>query len=121
MITRTAISTVALKNGLATAVTTCGSGTAYALGPVSSCQALYGYLHVTQLAGRMTVTIESATSSGFTAPTTRGTFADSTAVGAKVLTPVSGPITDVFFRSAWVVSSSAGTPSNKMLSLMGIE
>ena len=109
---------VALSNTLATAKSTTANGTAFDLGVVSSCQRLIGVLHVTQVSARSIFTIQSATSSGFTAPTTRITFTETTAIRGELPTPVSGPIADHnFWRASWTFSSSG---SQKFLVGMAI-
>lgn len=98
---------VALSNTLATAKSTTANGTAFDLGTVSSCQRLIGVLHVTQISARSIFTIQSATSSGFTSPSTRITFTETTAIGAELPTPVAGPIADhSFWRGTFTMSSS---------------
>ena len=117
---------IPLKNFLVTAISTTANGTAFDLGQVSSSQSLYGALHLMTAASTaraLSMTIQSATSSGFTTPTTRITFTLSSARGSTWALPVSGLSTDPkFWRAAWTLStaiSTEGAPTG--LVWMGIE
>lgn len=110
MITRV----TALKDFLATALSTSQNGTAFDLGGVASGEKLYSALHLTQgfnsTARVLVAKVQSASSSGFAAPADRATFALSTAVGSSWAPPASGFSTDHrFWRSDFTMSTG---PSN---------
>jgi len=99
-----------------------GSGTALQLGAVSSSQCVYANLHVLGVSGTstptLTVTVQSDDNSGFTTPTTRGTFVARTAIGGESLRIV-GPFTDTYWRVGWTITGSS--PSFLFLAAIGIE
>jgi len=87
---------MALKN---TVVTTTGAkGSGVNLGAVSATQFLYATLHAFAVGTTVTVIIQSDTTSGFAAPTTRATIGQITTVGGTFMTRVAGPITDTWWR-----------------------
>ena len=102
---------VALRDFRATAnaLSTTANGAAIGtFSPVSG-EKLYGALHVmaTSTQRAFLMTIQSATSSGFTTPTTRISFTDP--VGARSgewATPVAGLSTDIkYWRASWTLST----------------
>lgn len=92
-----------------TARTVTGTGTGQQLGALAAGQQLYAALHVLSVAGTggpaITVAIESDTTSGFAAPTTRLTFAAATALGGQILR-VPGPVTDTWWRPKWTITGT---------------
>ena len=104
-----------------TARTTTGVGTGVQLGAVAAGKQLYAALHVLSISGTSTPTItaaiESDTTNGFGAPTTRLTFAAATALGGQILR-VPGPITDTWWRPKWTISGT--TPSFLFVVAFGI-
>jgi hypothetical protein len=85
------------------------NGTALNLGAVAAGQSLYGTLHVFSGSGNFDVIIQSATDEAFTSPTTRITFAQvlsATVRASEWATPVSGAITDTWWR---MVATVPGT------------
>ena len=89
--------------------TTTASGTARQLGAVSATQKLYAALHVLSVSAGDTldVIVESDALETFLSPTTRITFAQSTAISAQFATPVSGAITDDWWRLTWTLGGAA--------------
>lgn len=89
--------------------TTTGTGTIMNLGALSALQKLYAILHVLSItpsgSPSLACKIQSAATGGFGSPTDRQTFAASVAVGAQYLVPVSGPITDAFWRANWTLTN----------------
>lgn len=89
--------------------TTTGTGTIMNLGAVSATQKLYAILHVLSItqsgSPSLACKIQSAALVGFGSPTDRQTFAASVAAGAQYLVPVSGPITDAFWRANWTLTN----------------
>lgn len=104
-----------------TARTATGTGTGAQLGAVAAGKQLYAALHVLSIAGTatpsITVAIESDTTNGFAAPTTRLSFAAATALGGQILR-VPGPITDTWWRPKWTISGT--TPSFLFVVAFGI-
>ena len=89
-------------------------------GPTSS-QRLYCALHITAASGTtpsMTVTVQSSTVVGMTSPTTRFTFNAATGAGWQFAAPVSGAITDGFYRATFTISGT--TPSFTAAVLLGV-
>jgi len=85
-------------------VTVTGNGTAYELGAVGAAEYLYGGVHVTAFDGTsIGLTIESDDNESFTSATTRITFTIASDVTAEWATPVSGAITDTWWRATWTV------------------
>lgn len=100
--------------------TVTGNGTIFNPGAVSAVQKLYGTLHVLSLsgAGTLTVKIQSAATGGFGSPTDRITFTVASALGGQFAAPISGAITDAFWRAVWTIS---GFTSATFAVLMGIQ
>ena len=91
------------------AKTTTFNGTARQLGALSATQKLYATLHAT---AKTTFTsavfkVQSDDNSGFTTPTDRITFSTVTGLTSEFATPVSGAITDDWWRV--ICSSFTGT------------
>lgn len=106
---------VPLKDFRTNALSTTAAGTAFStVAPVAG-QSFYGGLHLTcatlgTTARMLVMLIQSASSSGFGAPTTRATFALSTGVGAEWATPVASPSTDQpWWRASWTLSTAVST------------
>ena len=101
---------------------TTANGTAIQLGAVTGTRKLYANAHVLSVSGTstptITIDIQSDDNSGFTTPTTRGSFAAKTAVGGEALA-IAGPFTDDWWRINWTITGS--TPSFLFLVSMGIE
>lgn len=117
----------AVKDFRATALSTTDVSTGYQFGAATSGASVYAGLHLTSAYGStdrvMVMLVESATASGFAAPTTRFTFALTTAVGSTWGTPVSNISTeDTWWRGNWTLSTAASTNGTwKGLVYMGIE
>ena len=93
----------------AVAKTTTGVGTIQQLGAVSATQKLYATLHVVAASGAaptLDVTVKSDDAVGFLSPTTRITFTQAAAVGAQWATPVSGAITDDYWRIDYTIGGA---------------
>lgn len=73
-------------------------GTGQQLGAVGASSYLYAGFQVFSAGTTITVLVESDDNSGFTTPTTRGTFSGLTAAGGYWMTRVAGAITDDWFR-----------------------
>ena len=81
-----------------TSRTTALNGATQLLGATSATQKVYAGLHLTAFSGTdVTFTLKSAVTDWGT-PTTRFTFTTNSAVGSEYLTPISGAITDTFWR-----------------------
>lgn len=88
-----------------TARTIAGNTATQVLGAVSATQKVYAQLHLKAFTGtNVTFTLKSAVTDWGT-PTTRATFTTNTTVGAQWIVPVSGPITDTFWRFEWTVTA----------------
>jgi hypothetical protein len=102
--------------------TATGSGTAVQLGALAAGQHLYANLHVLSVSGMaaptLTVTVQSDDNSGFTTPTTRGSFAAKSAVGGEPIR-IAGPFTDTYWRVGWTITGT--NPSFLFLASFGIE
>jgi hypothetical protein len=97
------------------------NGTAYQLGAVSSTQKLYAILQVVAYnATSITVKVQSDDNSGFLSATDRITFTavTNTATRAQFAVPVSGAITDDWWRV--IVSAFSGT-SASIFAAVGIQ
>lgn len=100
--------------------TVTGQGAGIQLGALSASQKLWAGLHVVGISGAgatVTVTIESAPTNSFAAPTTRITFTAKTAVGGQLLS-VAGAITDTYWRAKWTLAGTS--PSAKIYVPIGI-
>jgi hypothetical protein len=73
-------------------------GTGLGLGTVPSGSYLYATFHVFTAGTTITVQVQSDTTSGFAAPTTRATIGPLTTSGGTWITRVAGPITDTWWR-----------------------
>lgn len=93
------------------------------VGGVSSGKKLYGGVHVVGVAGTdptLDVTVQSAPTADFAAPTTRITHPQKTAIGDALSAGVSGPIADEYFRLAWTVGGS-NAPSFEIFGWLAIQ
>jgi hypothetical protein len=102
--------------------TATGTGTVLDMlaGPAGT-QKVYANLHVLSVAvggATLTVRVESSTTIGFAAPTTRGTFTAAAAVGGQHMR-IDTPGTDRYWRVAWTIAGT--TPSFLFLASLGIE
>lgn len=91
-----------------------GNGASCAVGASTASQSIYGVLHVTATTGNanrtLDVIIQSSTEPTFSSPTTRLTFTRvTTSVGAEFLTPITGAITDTYWRASWTRGGTSGT------------
>jgi len=89
-----------------------GNGSALNIGSVGSSQKLYAALHVISAGSSgpptLDVKIQSDDNDSFTSPTDRIMFSTfTTSVGAEWATPVSGAITDTYWRATWTISGDA--------------
>ena len=104
------------------AKTATGNGTAYNLGAASATQYLYGALHCTAASGSgppgITVKIQSDTAENFPSAEDRISFSALAAIGAQWATPVTGAITDTWWRATWTITG--GDPSFTIWVSMGI-
>ena len=91
-----------MQNGSESAT---GSGTARQLGAVSSTQKLYAGLHVLSGTGTLDALVQSDNAEGFGSPTTRITFTQATGATSQWATPVSGAITDDWWRISWTIGT----------------
>jgi hypothetical protein len=108
--------------------TATGNGTAVQLGAVTAGHYLYANQHILSATGTatptITISVQSDDNSGFTTPTTRGSFAAKTAanvaasLGGEAIR-IAGPITDDWWRVIWTISGT--NPSFLFLSSFGIE
>ena len=93
------------------------------VGAVSASQFLHATLHVVAASGSsptLDVTIESDATNSFSgSETTRATFAEKTAIGAEIITPVAGAITDAWWRAKYVIGG--GSPSFTFIVAIGIQ
>lgn len=99
-------------------------GTAFELGAVGASGKLYAGLHVLAVSGTnptLDVIVESDTQEDFLDdPTTRITFAEASAVGSEWATPVSGAITDEWWRVGWTLGGTS-SPSFDVVVVVGIQ
>ena len=120
------IRSVPLKDATATALTSCGVGTAYDVGGVYAGQKLYAGLHVlSSSTGALVVRLQGSSSSGFGAGkfTSHVAFTSQTSVGGQWATPLTtGSVTSThrqFWRTEWGMTTSG--ESYKLLNWMGIQ
>lgn len=86
------------------------TGTSVTMTGPTATQKVYAALYVTGAVGTgLTVTIQSAPLSNFASPTTRFTFTATSATGFQWAAPVSGAITDGFWRAVATVTTSTFT------------
>lgn len=92
------------------------------LGAVTAAQKLYGIFHLLAFSGWVSIDIElesSATGAFAGEETPRLSFTNATAIGAEYATPVSGAITDTWWRATWTFNG-AGPGSATFVVAMGI-
>lgn len=82
-------------------------GSALELGAVAADQRLYATFHVFTAATTITAVLESDEDNTFASATTRATVGPLIATGGTWVTPISGAITDTWFR--WRVTAVTGT------------
>lgn len=88
-----------------------------AAGP-TALQRVWVAANITAAAGtNLVLTVQSASTVGFTSPTTRFTFSTVSAVGWQMLAPVAGAITDGF----WRVSATVGSGTFTWAASMGVK
>lgn len=98
------------------------NGTARQLGAVTASQKLYVCTHVTSASGTtptLDIEVESDDNSGMSSPTTRVTVPQFTATDAVWSTPVSGAITDDYWRVTLTVGGT--DPSFDVVVFIGIQ
>lgn len=88
----------ALTKARGTVSATGALGTGVELAAASATQSVYATVHVFSAGTTMTLQLQSDDNAGFTTPTTLATIAGITSVGGTWVTPVTGPLTDTFFR-----------------------
>lgn len=104
-----------------TAISVTANGTARNLGAVAAGQKLYAGLHVLSVSGTsptLDVTINSAATDSWGAPTLRATFTQKIAIGAE-LKEVSGAITDGWWRPTMTIGGTA-TPTFSFVLILAI-
>lgn len=100
----------------ATVTTTGAKGTALNLGAVSATQKMYATLHIFGAPGTtITAVVQSDSDNTWASPTTQYTFGPFTTAGGRWATPVSGAVTDTWWRlnvtaitGTFVVASAIG-------------
>lgn len=101
--------------------TTTGNSSVLTLSGPTATQRLWCALHITAASGAAptcVVTVQSSTVVGMTSPTTRFTFASANAPGWQFAAPLSGAITDGFWRATFTIGGS--TPSFTAAVLLGV-
>jgi hypothetical protein len=97
-----------LHNATRTATGTAPAG--FQLGAIGAGQALYTALHVVSATGTtptLAVTIQSGSTSAFSAPTTRATFSTATpTANREQWAAVSTAVTDTWWRVAWTITGT---------------
>ena len=118
----------ALKDFRANALSTTVVSTGYNLGAPTTGQKVYAALHLTSASlgttSRMLVmTLQSASSSGFSPQTQVASFVLSTAAGAEWASPAGSLSTDrIWWRADWTLSTVVSTGGTwKGLTYMGIK
>ena len=100
-------------NALSTAGFTPTSGAGYLYSTGSTGREVYAGLHLVSCSAvSWTFTIQSATATGFAAPTTRFTFTAQACAGAQWPTPLSAlpaASTELFWRAAWTPTATTDT------------
>jgi hypothetical protein len=104
----------ALKDFRTGALSTSDVTTGYQLGPLTAAQKLYAGLHLTvaslgTTARMLAMSIQAASSSGFSVVTTAAQFALSTAQGAEWGVPSSLSTDLSWFRASWTLSTGTST------------
>lgn len=93
-----------------TARTVTGVGTGFQYAAITTGHSMVIVLHALSITGTtptIAVTVQSATSNAFTAPTTRATFTGvTTTVGGQLLV-VPGPITDTWWRVSYAIGGTS--------------
>jgi hypothetical protein len=117
---------IPLKDATATALTSCGVGTAFDLGGVTAGESLYAGLHLlSSSTGTITFRIQGSSSSGFGVGKfdSHLSFSAQSSVGGQWATPVTtGTITSTeqkFWRAEWTLTTSGD--SYKALPWMSIQ
>jgi hypothetical protein len=117
---------IALKDATATALTSCGVGTAFDLGAMYAGTTLYSGLHLlSSSTGDITFRVQGSSSSGFGVGkfTSHVSFSAQSSIGAQWATPLStGTVTSTeqkFWRAEWTLTTSGD--SYKALPWMSIE
>ena len=117
---------IPLKDATETALTSCGTGTAYDLGAVTAGETFYAGLHIlSSSTGGLLVRIQGSSSSGFGAGkfTSHVAFTQRSCRGGQWATPLTtGTITSTdrqFWRAEWGMTTSG--ESYKLLPWMSIE
>ena len=117
---------IALKDATGTALTSCGTGTAFDIGGVSAGQSLYAGLHVlSSSTGGLLVRVQGSSSSGFGAGkvTSHVAFTERSCRNGQWATPLTtGTVTSTFqsfWRAEWGMTTSG--ESYLMLPWMSIE
>jgi hypothetical protein len=102
------------------AITGTVNGTAYELGAVAATEKVYASLHVTSVTAltSMIIKVQSASDEAFTSPNDRITFTTVTGLTSQFATPVSGAITDTWWR---VICSSFTGTSATIYAAVGIQ
>jgi hypothetical protein len=120
------IRAVPIKDASATALTSCGVGTAYDVGGVYAGQRLYSALHVlSSSTGALVLRIQGSSSSAFGAGkfTSHVAFTSQTSVGGQWATPLTtANVTSTFqqfWRAEWGMTTSG--ESYKLVSWIGIQ
>lgn len=101
--------------------TVSGNTTALQLGAVSAVQKLFAALHVLVVSGTtptLVVKVQSASAQGFGTPNDRITFASQNGANALWAAPVSGAITDTWWRVNYTITGT--TPSFQFVVPVGI-
>lgn len=96
-----------LENAAKTAT---ANGTAQELGEVTASQKLYAAMHVLAVSGTnptLDLVVQSDSAEAFTSAADRITFSQKTAVGSEWATPVSGAITDTWWRASWTLGGTS--------------
>ena len=120
------IKAIPLKDATETALTSCGTGTAYDLGGVTAGEQLYAGLHIlSSSTGGVVVRVQGSSSSGFGAGkfTSHVSFTSRTCRSGQWATPLTtGTVTSTdrqFWRAEWGMTTSG--ESYKLLPWMSIQ
>lgn len=120
------VRSIPLKDATATALTSCGTGTAFDLGAVTAGKSLYAGLHVlSSSTGGLLVRVQGSSSSGFGAGkfTSHVAFTERSCRGGQWATPLTtGTVTSThqeFWRAEWGMTTSG--ESYNMLPWMSIQ
>jgi len=102
--------------------TTTGAGIVRQLGTVAEGKKVYAVMHVLAVSGTtptLDMVIQSDDAEGFASPTDRITFSQASDVGAQWATPVSGEITDTWWRASWTIGGT--DPSFTVIVIIAIQ